>query len=63
MNVRRSWVALVADKERLWAIGGYDGRKYLSMVEMYNPETDSWTFVSSMEFHEGRAAMGVIPMA
>ena len=63
MNVRRSWVALVADMDRLWAIGGYDGRKYLSTVEMYNPETDSWTFVSSMEFHDGRAGMGVIPMA
>ena len=32
MNVTRSRVALVADMDRLWAIGGYDGMKNLSTV-------------------------------
>ena len=63
MNVTRSRVALVADMDRLWAIGGYDGMKNLSTVEMYNPETDTWSFVASMESHEGGVGVGVIPMA
>ena len=31
-------------------------------VEMYNPEEDSWSFVASMESHEGGVGVGVIPM-
>ena len=79
MNVTRSRVALVADMDRLWAIGGYDGMKnlstvsysslfvdlsfmFMSQVEMYNPDTDSWSFVASMESHEGGVGVGVIPM-
>ena len=34
MNVTRSRVALVADMDRLWAIGGYDGMKNLSTVSI-----------------------------
>ena len=29
---------------------------------MYNPEEDSWSFVASMESHEGGVGVGVIPM-
>ena len=32
MNVTRSRVALVADMDKLWAIGGYDGMKNLKTV-------------------------------
>ena len=42
--------------------GGYDGMKNLSTVEMYNPETNEWSFVASMEKHEGGVGVGVIPM-
>ena len=62
MNVTRSRVALVSNMDRLWAIGGYDGMKNLSTVEMYNPETDEWSFVSSMQKHEGGVGVGVIPL-
>ena len=62
MNVTRSRVSLVANMDRLWAIGGYDGMKNLCTVEMYNPETDEWTFVSSMESHEGGVGVGVVPL-
>ena len=60
MNVTRSRVALVADMDRLWAIGGYDGMKNLSTVEMYNPETDTWSFVASMESQEGAVGVGLM---
>ena len=62
MNVTRSRVALVANMNKLWAIGGYDGMKNLSTVEMYDPETDEWTFVSAMESHEGGVGVGVVPL-
>jgi hypothetical protein len=36
--------------------------KHMLQVEMYNPDTDSWSFVASMESHEGGVGVGVIPM-
>ena len=38
------------------------GMKNLSTVEMYNPDTNEWSFVASMEKHEGGVGVGVIPM-
>ena len=61
MNVPRSRVAVVANMGNLYAIGGYDGMKNLSTVEMYNPDKDEWTFAPSMEKHEGGVGVGVIP--
>ena len=62
MNVTRSRVALVANMDKLYAIGGYDGMKNLSTVEMYDPVFDEWTFANSMESHEGGVGVGVIPV-
>lgn len=33
---------------RIYAIGGYTGRRDLTSVEAYNPVTKRWTYVSSM---------------
>lgn len=44
----RSRVGVAVVNGLLYAIGGYDGQSRLSTVEVYNPETDSWTRVSSM---------------
>ena len=49
-------------KIRIIIILGYDGMKNLSTVEMYNPETNEWSFVAPMESHEGGVGVGVIPM-
>lgn len=62
MNVMRSRVALVANMGKLWAIGGYDGISNLPTVEVYDPNTDSWSFVSAMCAHEGGVGVGVIPI-
>lgn len=45
---------------KLWAIGGYDGETNLSTVEVYDPETDQWSFVPSMCAHSGGVGAGVI---
>ena len=62
MNVTRSRVALVSNLGQLWVIGGYDGMKNLSTVEVYDPERDEWSFVAPMESHEGGVGVGVVPM-
>lgn len=48
MKTSRSRVGVAVVNGLLYAIGGYDGQSRLSTVEVYNPETDSWTRVSSM---------------
>lgn len=48
MRTARSRVGVAVVNGLLYAIGGYDGQSRLSTVEVYNPETDGWTQVSSM---------------
>lgn len=48
MRTSRSRVGVAVVNGLLYAIGGYDGQSRLSTVEVYNPETDNWTRVSSM---------------
>ena len=36
--------------------------KSFIQVEKYCPESDRWSFVASMESHEGGVGVGVIPM-
>lgn len=48
MRTARSRVGVAVVNGLLYAIGGYDGQSRLSTVEVYNPETDTWTQVSSM---------------
>lgn len=48
MRTARSRVGVAVVNGLLYAIGGYDGQSRLSTVEVYNPETDNWTRVSSM---------------
>lgn len=42
---------------------GYDGESNLSTVEVYDPEKDTWTFVSAMCAHGGGVGAGVIPIS
>lgn len=44
--------------DKLYAIGGYDGTKYLSAVESYDPEKNKWEEVASL--NSGRAAACVV---
>ncbi|XP_051943943.1 kelch-like protein 18 isoform X2 [Hippocampus zosterae] len=69
MRTARSRVGVAVVNGLLYAIGGYDGQSRLSTVEVYNPETDAWTGVSSMnsqrrwsvvtEMSASRSAAGV----
>ena len=48
MKTSRSRVGVTVVNGLLYAIGGFDGQSRLSTVEVYNPETDTWARVSSM---------------
>ena len=44
----------------LYVIGGFDGNKYLSDVDVYDPQTNSWT--SACPLNEQRSAVSVAAM-
>ena len=58
MHVCRGGVGLVSLGGYLFAIGGHDGKAYLSTAEMYHPSTDSWEKMASMK--TSRAGAGVV---
>jgi len=61
MHEARSNFALVAVKEKLFAIGGFDGKKRLSSVEVYDVKLNAWRQCASMTWpREGLAAVGVV---
>jgi len=53
-----SALGAVALGGKVYICGGFDGASSLNSVEMYDPEMDEWTMVSSMEKH--RSASGVV---
>lgn len=48
LNCRRSALSCVTLDKRLFALGGYDGRSFSSVVEIYDPEKDEWTYGTSL---------------
>jgi len=49
MPVARTRLAVVAGPDgRIYALGGFDGSNSLTIVEAYNPNTNSWTTVAPM---------------
>ena len=43
----------------IYAIGGFDGSKYIGTVEKYDIETDTWNFVSPLS--SAKCTMSVVP--
>lgn len=46
----RDVVGVVCFGDRLYVIGGYDGYKYLSVVELYDFEKNKWEEVVFLNF-------------
>lgn len=44
LNCRRSALSCVPLNNYLFAIGGYDGRNFSSVVEIYDPQKNEWTY-------------------
>ena len=48
MNVSRSSLCAVADKDTIYAIGGQNNNQILDVVERFDPKMNSWCRVASM---------------
>ena len=48
MNEGRRALAAVAMPDGIYAIGGYNGKDYISSVERYDIIEDNWTMVSDL---------------
>jgi len=48
MQEARRALAAVALPDGIYAIGGYDGRQYLSTVEKFDLQKQQWTYIKSM---------------
>lgn len=48
MSDQRRALSAVSLPNGVYAIGGYDGEKYLSSVERYDQEKDEWIPIKSM---------------
>ncbi|XP_016658414.1 kelch-like protein 3 [Acyrthosiphon pisum] len=49
MSVCRQYVGVGVLDGLMYAIGGYDGHKYLKSVEVYRPSDGVWSSVADME--------------
>ncbi|KAJ8021102.1 Kelch-like protein 20 [Holothuria leucospilota] len=56
MNKTRAWPSVALFDNKIYVMGGYDGHTRLRSVEMYDPESNQWSFVSRMNV--GRAGCG-----
>ena len=61
MNEKRAGFGLVAVMNNLFAIGGFDGERFTETVEKYCPESDTWSFVKSMESARAGVGLAVLP--
>jgi len=50
MKMLRSRVGVAVMKNRLYAIGGFNGQERLATVEVFDSNTKSWSKVASMNF-------------
>lgn len=50
MHCKRSSHATVSYGNRIFAIGGYDGKTSLKSAECYDANTDTWSSISSMNY-------------
>ena len=64
MNEHRSALSVAVVKNKLFALGGYNGAKFLDSVEVYEPDTGEWQLLKSMPDARSGAgvAVGTIPI-
>lgn len=51
MSGRRLQFGVAVLENKLYVVGGRDGLKTMNTVECYDPATDSWSFMPSMNNH------------
>ena len=60
MNDARAYYSAVALEDGIYAIGGFDGSKWLNTVEKYNPRTNTWGYVRALSLPRSSFAATVL---
>lgn len=50
MHSQRCYVSVVELNGLIYALGGFDGKNRLNTAERYDPITNQWTLIPSMNF-------------
>ena len=48
LNTPRAWPCGLIMDNKIYVIGGYNGSNRLRSAEFYDPDGDTWTFISNM---------------
>ena len=57
MLSKRCRLGVAALNGKIYAVGGYDGSSFLKSVEVFDPMTNKWSYVSSMKVTRSRVAV------
>lgn len=60
MSSGRDAIGVCVLGERLLAVGGYDGKRYLKLVEVYDPQKNEWLEVAPLINERAGACVVVI---
>lgn len=60
MSMGKQGIATAHFMGNIFAMGGYDGLQYLNSVECYDPLTNGWTLVASMNANRCAARAGTL---
>lgn len=60
MNSARAWPAVAVIDKKIYVMGGFDGTNRLRSVEVYDPETDQWSFLHNMKVSRAGCAAAVL---
>ena len=58
MNTHRSALNVAVVDSRLYALGGYDGERFLSSIEIYDHVTDTWEIICA-QMPVGKSGAGI----
>ena len=56
----RRGIALACLGGPIYAVGGLDDSTCFNIVERYDPDSDSWSFVQAMNFPRGGVAVAIV---
>ena len=60
MNTRRSGVGVCVVNGRLYAVGGFDGVRYLKSIEWFDNSSNEWKFAPQMNYRRLGCGVGVV---
>lgn len=60
MQKPRAWAGVAVFDNKIYVCGGFDGQHRLNDAEVYDPDMDQWTYISSMIIPRAGCAAAVV---